>query len=314
MSLNNKAALSVRLITIDAERSGQRLDNFLMGTLKGVPRTFIYRIVRKGEIRVNKGRRSADYRLQVGDIVRIPPIRMAAPKPAAPELDWLNDCILFEDDHLLVLNKPSGMAVHGGSAVSFGVIEALRTLRPQARSLELVHRLDRGTSGCLIVAKRRSALHALHEVLRAGGFHKHYTALLCGSWTGGSRVVDAPLLKTKGEDRRVVVSINGKASTTVFTPEKRYADAVLVDIHLVTGRTHQARVHAVHIGFPIAGDETYAPSSRTHLWRARGLDRIFLHAANLVVPHPLTGAVLQFSAPLPPELTSLLEQLDGASV
>ncbi len=310
MSAHDKAASSVRSITIDAERSGQRLDNFLLAILKGVPRTHIYRIVRKGEIRINKGRRRADYRLQTGDVVRIPPIATRVAPPAAPDLAWLNKLILFEDDLLLVLDKPSGMAVHGGSAVSYGVIEALRATRPQARSLELVHRLDRATSGCLLIAKRRSALRGLQESLRAGLFGKEYLALLDGRLAGGPRTVNAPLLRLEGGDRRVVVHATGKASTSRFVPETRFAEATLVRVYLDTGRTHQVRVHAAYLGHPVAGDERYGAAGRLGVWKDRGLGRLFLHAARLSFPHPGTGAVLTIESPLPVELRRVLESLD----
>ncbi|MDA8361250.1 MAG: RluA family pseudouridine synthase [Gammaproteobacteria bacterium] len=306
MVSSDKAASAVQWITVDTERSGQRLDNFLISTLKGVPRAHIYRIVRKGEIRINKGRRGADYRLQAGDIIRIPPIRTKAPRPQAPELDWLSGHILFEDDHLLVLNKPSGMAVHGGSAVSFGVIEALRALRPQARALELVHRLDRGTSGCLLIAKRRSALRGLQAALRDGAFDKRYIALLCGRVTGGRQVIEAPLLRVEATERRVVVHPSGKVAQSILTPRRSCGGATLVDIELVTGRTHQVRVHAAHIGHPVAGDEAYGEAACNDAWRRRGLTRIFLHAAQLTVPHPATGVPLQIEAPLPADLREVL--------
>ncbi|HUW98926.1 MAG TPA: RluA family pseudouridine synthase [Acidiferrobacter sp.] len=311
MSSHDKAAPAVRWITIDAERSGQRLDNFLLATLKGVPRTHIYQIVRKGEVRINKGRKKADYRLKEGDVLRVPPVQVRGPAPKAPESTWLNELVLFEDDTLIVLDKPSGMAVHGGSSLSFGVIEALRATRPQARSLELVHRLDRATSGCLVIAKRRSALRTLQEALRAGQFGKYYAALLYGPWQGGARTVDAPLLRTEGVERRVVVHATGKASVSHFTPQKIFRDATLVEVRLMTGRTHQVRVHAAHIGHPVIGDERYADMAQNAAWRKRGLNRMFLHAARLSFPHPVTGAVLQIEAPLPLDLLRVLERLDG---
>ncbi|MHB1609567.1 MAG: RluA family pseudouridine synthase [Acidiferrobacter sp.] len=311
MSWHDKAASAVRLVTIDAERSGQRLDNFLLAVLKGVPRTHIYRIVRKGEIRINKGRRKADYRLQVGDVVRIPPIDVKAPPPPAPDLAWLADLILFEDDWLLVLDKPSGMAVHGGSGLSFGVIEALRALRPAARGLELVHRLDRATSGCLLIAKRRSALRGLHESLRSGHFGKHYVALLQGVWAGGARTVDAPLLRRETGERRVVVDAAGKPAQTHFAPRRRFRDATLTDVRLGTGRTHQVRVHAAYLGNAVAGDERYGDPKAAGVWKQRGLARLFLHAARLSFPHPATGQTVDIESPLPKDLVRVLESLDG---
>ncbi len=311
MSWHDKSASTVRLVTIDAERSGQRLDNFLLAVLKGVPRTHIYRIVRKGEIRINKGRRKADYRLQIGDVVRIPPIETTAPRPPAPDLTWLSDLILFEDDFLMVLDKPAGMAVHGGSGLSFGVIEAMRVLRPQARSLELVHRLDRVTSGCLLIAKRRSALRGLQESLRAGRFGKDYVALLQGVLAGGPRTVDAPLLRLETVDRRVVVDAAGKSAQTRFAPRRRFREATLVDVRLGTGRTHQVRVHAAHLGCPVAGDDRYGDPKANAAWKKRGLSRLFLHAARLSFPHPATGAAMDIESPLPKDLARVLESLDG---
>ncbi len=314
MSSHDKAAAAVRWITIDAERSGQRLDNFLMAILKGVPRTHIYRIVRKGEIRINKGRRKADYRLQEGDVVRIPPVEVRAPVPKAPELDWLNELVLYEDELLMVLDKPSGMAVHGGSSLSFGVIEALRATRPEIRALELVHRLDRATSGCLVIAKRRSALRTLQGALRGGLFGKHYLALLYGQWKGGQRTVDAPLLKTDAGERRVVVHATGKASISHFVPKTVFRDASLMEVRLVSGRTHQVRVHAAYAGHPVIGDERYADAGENAAWRKRGLNRMFLHAARLSFPHPLTGVTLEIEAPLPLDLAGVLERLHDRSV
>lgn len=314
MSCDDKAAPAVRWITVDAERAGQRLDNFLITALKGVPRAHIYRIVRRGEIRINKGRRGVDYRLQAGDVVRIPPVRTGPPSPAAPTLEWLEACIIFEDDQLLVLNKPSGMAVHGGSALSYGVIEALRVLRPQARALELVHRLDRGTSGCLLIAKRRSALRTLQVALRAGHFDKRYWALLAGAWTGGARTLEMPLLRTLGSERRVIVHHRGKAAVSVVTPQRHFRHAVLVEVRLITGRTHQVRVHMAHIGHPVVGDDTYGDPRLNREWQARGVKRMFLHAASLTIPHPATGASLCVEAPLPADLARLMERLDAESV
>ncbi len=314
MSSQNRSAAAVRWITIDAERSGQRLDNFLLATLKGVPRTHIYRIVRKGEIRINKGRRKADYRLREGDVLRIPPLAVRAPPPEPPGLAWLETRVLFEDEHLLVLNKPSGMAVHGGSSLSFGVIEALRGLRPAARALELVHRLDRSTSGCLLLAKRRSALRALQESLRAGRFEKTYTALVEGRWPTGLARVAAPLRRTEGSERRVVVHAGGKASLTEFAVTARFPEATLVEAHLVTGRTHQIRVHAAHSGHPVVGDDRYGDAARNALWRTRGVARLFLHAHHLTFPHPATEAVVDIIAPLPPDLAAVLESLHDAKV
>ncbi|MDN6088628.1 MAG: 23S rRNA pseudouridine(955/2504/2580) synthase RluC, partial [Enterobacterales bacterium] len=239
MNMNNT---SVKLVTIAADEAGQRIDNFLRNQLKGVPKSMIYRIVRKGEVRVNKKRIKPEYKLQPGDEVRIPPVRIAErdEAPVSAKLDKvaaLNDCIIFEDDHLLVLNKPSGTAVHGGSGLSFGVIEGLRALRPEARFLELVHRLDRETSGVLLVAKKRSALRALHEQLRMKGMQKDYLALVRGQWQSHCKVVQAPLLKNilQSGERIVRVNAEGKPSETRFKVEERFEHATLVKASPVTG-------------------------------------------------------------------------------
>lgn len=307
---------AVRLIEVDEDGAGQRLDNFLLRTLKGVPKSYIYRIVRKGEVRINKSRARPDYRLQAGDVVRVPPVRTATRTgtPPNPTLATaLKGRILYEDDDLLVVDKPSGMAVHGGSGIVLGVIEALRALRPEARFLELVHRLDRDTSGCLIVAKKRSVLRTLHALLRTpgAGIEKHYLALLKGPWRGGARKVNAPLQKhvLRSGERMVEVTETGKPSVSVFTPKAMYAGAVLVDIRLVTGRTHQARVHAASLGTPIAGDEKYGDREFNRSLRKLGLKRLFLHAASVSFPHPRDGRKLTVEAPLPPELVELSEHL-----
>ncbi len=305
----------VRVLEIDAEQAGQRVDNFLLRELKGVPKTRIYRILRKGEVRVNKGRIKPTNRLQAGDQLRIPPIRTSQNTESPPEptgLGWLEQRILLEDERLLVLNKPSGMAVHGGSGLSYGVIEALRALRPDARFLELVHRLDRDTSGCLVIAKRRSQLRTLHELLRHGGVEKRYLALVQGAWQGGGRTVDAPLRKNtlQGGERMVRVDPEGKASRSRFLPQQVYRDASLVEVLLDTGRTHQIRVHAAHIGHPLAGDEKYGDAAFNRSMQGRGLRRLFLHAHNLSFHDPDTGRDIDVSAPLDTELRQVLDQLE----
>ncbi|MBI5611486.1 MAG: 23S rRNA pseudouridine(955/2504/2580) synthase RluC [Gammaproteobacteria bacterium] len=313
---------SVRQVEIDAGHEGQRLDNFLMTALKGVPKTHIYRIVRKGEVRINKGRVKPDYRLKSGDIVRIPPLRTAGAEArarlSAPQagagFDWLNDRILYEDEALIAVDKPSGLAVHGGSGVSLGLIEALRALRPHARFLELVHRLDRDTSGCLLIAKKRVALVGLHAQLRDGKFDKRYLALIKGPWRGPAQRVEATLMKKQlsSGERRVHVAAEGgegKESASRFSPRRTFADAALVEIRLLTGRTHQARVHAAHLGRPIAGDDKYGDAGFNRQLRALGLKRLFLHAASLGFAHPVSGEKLWIEAPLPPELAQLLDRL-----
>lgn len=307
---------SVKLVTIAADEAGQRIDNFLRNQLKGVPKSMIYRIVRKGEVRVNKKRIKPEYKLQPGDEVRIPPVRVAErdEAPVSAKLDKvaaLNDCIIFEDDHLLVLNKPSGTAVHGGSGLSFGVIEGLRALRPEARFLELVHRLDRETSGVLLVAKKRSALRALHEQLRMKGMQKDYLALVRGQWQSHCKVVQAPLLKNilQSGERIVRVNAEGKPSETRFKVEERFEHATLVKASPVTGRTHQIRVHALHAGHPIAFDDRYGDRDFDAELKGTGLDRLFLHAAALRFEHPNTGETMRVEAPMDKKLRHCLDVL-----
>ncbi|AJQ99634.1 MULTISPECIES: 23S rRNA pseudouridine(955/2504/2580) synthase RluC [Hafnia] len=313
MNMNNT---SVKLVTIAADEAGQRIDNFLRNQLKGVPKSMIYRIVRKGEVRVNKKRIKPEYKLQPGDEVRIPPVRIAErdEAPVSAKLDKvaaLNDCIIFEDDYLLVLNKPSGTAVHGGSGLSFGVIEGLRALRPEARFLELVHRLDRETSGVLLVAKKRSALRALHEQLRMKGMQKDYLALVRGQWQSHCKVVQAPLLKNilQSGERIVRVNAEGKPSETRFKVEERFENATLVKASPVTGRTHQIRVHTLHAGHPIAFDDRYGDREFDSELKGTGLDRLFLHAAALRFEHPNTGETMRVEAPLDKKLRHCLDVL-----
>ena len=304
----------VQLVEIHAEQAGQRIDNFLIKVLKGVPKTLVYRILRKGEVRVNKGRIKPDYRLQQGDVVRIPPLRLSEQDQTTPgqrTLQRVKDAIIYEDDVLLILNKPSGIAVHGGSGISYGVIEALRALRPDALFLELVHRLDRDTSGCLIIAKRRSALRNLHEQMRGDKMEKRYLALLKGKWQGGERRVDAPLRKNilKSGERMVEVSQEGKAALSLFTPDTIYKNATLVSVKLITGRTHQVRVHARHLGMPIAGDDKYGDDEFNAAMKEMGLKRLFLHAHRLGFEHPKSGEWFSISAPLSDDLEAVLEKL-----
>ncbi|MEW6353638.1 MAG: 23S rRNA pseudouridine(955/2504/2580) synthase RluC [Pseudomonadota bacterium] len=303
-------------IEIQSEQGGQRLDNFLVARLKGVPKSHIYRIVRKGEVRVNKGRAKPDYRLQVGDSVRVPPLRVAeTPVPAAPGaqvLERIRAAVLYEDKNLLVLNKPAGIAVHGGSGQSYGIIEALRVLRPDAPFLELVHRLDRDTSGCLMIAKKRSTLRSLHDMLRTGqGIDKHYLALVKGRWRGGARTVRLALQKSvlQSGERMVKVSEEGKQAGTVFLPHTLYRDASLMNVKLLSGRTHQIRVHAAHIGHPLAGDDKYGDREFNRALRKLGLKRLFLHAHSLSVHGPENGHKITVSAPLSADLQHLLERL-----
>lgn len=303
----------VRLIEIDESRAGQRLDNFLLGQLKGVPRSHVYRLLRRGEVRVNGGRAKPDHRLEAGDRVRVPPVRTAAATPpgGAAGFEWLNGRVLYEDDKLLVLDKPAGLAVHGGSGVAVGLIEALRSLRPQNPFIELAHRLDRDTSGCLLLAKDRPVLLSLHRMFRSGEIEKRYLALVRGRWRGGPREISAALERgpERGGERRVEVRAGGREATSRFSSRGNYGPATLVEIRLYTGRTHQARVHAAHIGHPIAGDEKYGERDFNRAMRDLGLRRLFLHAASLRFAHPAGRGRIAVEAALPPELLRLLERL-----
>ncbi|MBQ0397453.1 23S rRNA pseudouridine(955/2504/2580) synthase RluC [Providencia rettgeri] len=306
----------VQFIDISDDEAGQRIDNFLLTKLKGVPKSMIYRIIRKGEVRVNKGRIKPEYKLVEGDQVRVPPVRVAEREtaPVSAKLDKvaaLANCILFEDDVLLVLNKPSGTAVHGGSGLSFGVIEGLRALRPEARFLELVHRLDRDTSGILLVAKKRSALRALHEQLRLKQMQKDYLALVRGNWQSHMKVIQAPLLKNilQSGERVVKVSSEGKPSETRFKVEERFNNATLVKASPVTGRTHQIRVHTLYAGHPIAFDDRYGDKQFDSQLAGTGLNRLFLHASALKFTHPKTGEEMRLQAPLDNQLNHCLKIL-----
>jgi 23S rRNA pseudouridine955/2504/2580 synthase len=305
----------VRLLTIEAEHEGQRIDNFLKTQLKGVPKSLIYRILRKGEVRVNKKRIKPEYKLCPGDEVRVPPVRVAEknelPSANLGSIQRLESQILFEDDAMIVLNKPSGMAVHGGSGLSFGVIEGLRALRPDARFLELVHRLDRDTSGVLLVAKKRSALRSLHEQLRVKTMRKQYLALVRGQWQAHVKVVNAPLRKNdlQSGERVVRVSSDGKPSETRFRIARQFAEATLVECSPITGRTHQIRVHTQHAGHPIACDDKYGEAAFDEKMRSQGLKRLFLHAWKLSFTHPVDGREMQVEAPLAPELDKFLNKL-----
>ncbi|MGZ8136161.1 MAG: 23S rRNA pseudouridine(955/2504/2580) synthase RluC [Methylococcaceae bacterium] len=314
MSIEQQSVLpKVQLIEISEENCDQRLDNFLITRLKGVPKSHIYRIVRKGEVRVNKGRVDVKYRLVAGDIVRIPPIRVAERTEESFVAHGLKDAllqgILFEDDAFLIVNKPAGFAVHGGSGVSSGIIEGLRLIRPQAHFLELVHRLDKDTSGCLLIAKKRSALRQLHELFRDDHIQKTYIALLAGQWARKKLVVNAPLLKniSLGGERMVVISKAGKDAETLFRRLKLFRDATLVEASPKTGRTHQIRVHAASLGHPIVGDDRYGLDDINKAFKARGYKRMFLHAETLKFQHPATGVMLTISAPLPKQLDDLLK-------
>lgn len=303
------------MLEVAPEFAGQRIDNFLRTQLKGAPKTLIYRILRKGEVRVNKGRIKPEYKLQAGDLIRVPPLRLSAPDEPVPVaqalLERLEAAIVHEDKGLIVLNKPAGIAVHGGSGLSFGVIEALRQLRPDARELELVHRLDRDTSGLLMVAKKRSMLRHLHEALRGDGVDKRYMALVRGRWESARKQVNAPLQKNtlRSGERMVEVDEQGKDALTLFRVLRRFGDfATLVEARPVTGRTHQIRVHARHAGHAIAGDSKYGDEEFTREIRELGGKRLFLHAYALKVPLP-DGGELLLEAPVDEQWANTLEKL-----
>ena len=336
------AAPEVRRVRVDEGSQGQRLDNFLVKLLKGVPKAHVYRVIRSGEVRVNKGRAGADTRLELGDEVRVPPVRVAdrSEAPPAPAREF---AVVYEDGHLLAIDKPAGVAVHGGSGVSFGVIEQLRQARPGAKFLELVHRLDKETSGLLLIAKKRSALVALQDQLRARETGKTYAALVVGAWPASRKVIDVPLHKflTAGGERRVQAVLRqtqdergagaardergaprgddaapeGKRSITLVRIAKKLAGATLLDVTIKTGRTHQIRVHLTHEGHPIVGDAKYGDFALNKAF-ARGeaapgcrFDRMFLHAKQLRFTHPASGEVLELDAPLPAECEALIQAL-----
>jgi 23S rRNA pseudouridine955/2504/2580 synthase len=288
--------------------AGQRLDNFLLRVLAGVPRSRVYRLLRKGEVRVNGKRKPPDYRLEATDEVRLPPVRDLPEPSGAPRR--VPDS-LHEDPRLLVLNKPAGLAVHGGSGLAFGAIEALRSLRPD-ESLELAHRLDRDTSGCLLIARTRSALRVLHAMLREGTIEKHYATLLAGRWHLGRKTIDAPVLTNsrQGGERVVRVHRTGKIAVSVFTPQENFRDlATRMDVAIETGRTHQIRVHAAFAGHPVAGDEKYGDRECNARLRELGLRRMFLHAASIAFIWPESGEAFRVEAPLPADLAALLGEL-----
>ena len=324
---NNDAAVAqtapaVQRRVIDAEEAGQRLDNYLLRHLKGVPKSRIYRIVRSGEVRINGGRCQPDQRLNEGDELRLPPVRCQAfsqeKPPVAPMVELP---VLYEDEALIALNKPCGIAVHGGSGLAWGLIEALRAQRPEARLLELAHRLDRETSGVLLVAKKRAALVALHDMFREQKGDKRYLALVPGVWSEKSLQVTLPLYKylTPEGERRVRIakgrdlqSPEVKPAETHFRLKKQYPGYALVEAKLKTGRTHQIRVHLAALGYPIVGDDKYGDFALNKtLAQTKRLERMFLHAASMRCKHPVTGAVLNIEAPLPPELDQFLNSIDN---
>ena len=304
----------VQMVTVDENNDGQRLDNFLIAQLRGVPRSWVYRVLRRGEVRVNKGRCKPSRRLQIGDVVRIPPVRMSAKTPNSPSRELtnkINKSVIYEDNLLLIINKPTGVAVHGGSGLAHGVIEILRAARPESSFLELAHRLDRETSGCLMLAKKRSALRRLQELQRDAKIEKRYLALLAGRTRKGRWRVDFPLRKNtlQGGERVVRVDPEGKPAATVFRKLEQFGDAMLVEATLDTGRTHQIRVHSAANGTPILGDEKYGDAEANRAFRALGLRRLFLHAASLRFDWPDCQGGFQIQATLPTELQSVVETL-----
>jgi 23S rRNA pseudouridine955/2504/2580 synthase len=308
-----KSPLIMRTIT--ADEAGQRIDNFLMRHFKTVPRSRVYRLLRKGEVRVNRKRIDAEYRIQEGDEVRLPPVRMATAeelaRPSSSLTELIEGAIVFQDKHLLVLDKPPGVAVHGGSGMSFGVIESLRASRPR-ETLELVHRLDRDTSGCLLVARDRATLTALHALIREGGMHKTYLALVAGSWQLGTKRIDAPLATDNRQhgERHVRVATAGKDSVSIFKPVQFFgALATLMEVDIPTGRTHQIRVHASFAGHPLIGDDKYGDRERNAALKQHGLRRTFLHAQSIAFDWPGTGVPFHVSAPLPPDLSAVIDAI-----
>lgn len=307
-------------VEVTEDDAGTRLDNFLVRQLKDVPRTHVFRLLRKGEVRVNKKRAKPDQRVQLGDIVRLPPVRRAeelpppaTPRTASPSLQKLVlDAIVYEDADLMIINKPPGLAVHGGSATDFGLIETLRNARPDVPDAELVHRLDRETSGCLIVAKKRAALRDLHAQLRQGATEKRYLALLCGKWNLGTKRIELALDtdERRSGERHVAVRAHGKKAISTFKPVQFFGNlATLVEVEIDTGKTHQIRVHAAFAGHPVAGDDKYGNRVFNELLQDYGLKRMFLHSSSLGFTRPGTHEPMLASAPLPEELGAVLDKL-----
>ena len=317
--MNDLSKDSVNHLAVGEQGAGQRVDNFLLRVLKGVPKSHIYRILRSGEVRLNRKRVKPDARLALGDELRIPPIRTAVEASASrPTARPIALSILYEDDAMIAIDKPPGLAVHGGSGIAFGLIEQLRATRPREKFLELVHRLDRDTSGVLLVAKKRAALVGLHAALRDGAIDKRYAVLVKGKWRDAKRTVDLPLTKFltgEGERRVRVERSTGKHARTVFLRQKVWPDAIdpvtLLEAELHTGRTHQIRVHLTHLGFPLAGDDKYGDFAWNKLLARQGLKRMFLHASRLALLHPIDARPLAFHAPLPADLAAFVRRLDA---
>ncbi len=326
MNRTQNPLVQVQIVEIDAEHAGQRIDNFLIARLKGVPKSRIYRILRKGEVRANKGRIKPDYKVQTGDLIRIPPIRIAAEKPlhkpGATLVELLESAIIFETDALLVVNKPAGLAVHGGSGINLGLIEALRQMRSREPALELVHRLDRDTSGCIMVSKRRSLLRDMQAQWREGKVKKIYNALVAGHWSKRKLKINAPLKKNElsSGERIVRVDPDGKPSLTEFRVLTHYGGSdvfsacTLVEVQPVTGRTHQIRVHAQYAGHALIGDEKYGDDQRNKVMRDLGFKRLFLHAANLSFCLPGEARTVRVEAPLSNDLVEGLARLEAISL
>jgi 23S rRNA pseudouridine955/2504/2580 synthase len=306
-----------RKVTVTAQQAGQRLDNFLFARFRQLPKTRIYKMLRKGEVRVNGGRIKQSYRIQAGDELRLPPVRLPAagddPIISSRDLQTIAAAVIHEDNDLLVINKPSGMAVHSGSGIAVGVIEIIRKLRPAEPFLELAHRLDRSTSGCLLLARHRAALTALHDLWRSGGVTKQYLALVAGQWQGGAMRVDMPLARAgaAGQVRATQVDEAGKQAVSHFEPVRLFSDATLMRVRIDTGRTHQIRVHAAELGYPLLGDDRYGDFQLNRQWKKRGLKRLFLHAQMLEFYLPGRVGEYHFEAPLPKELQQILDSIDG---
>lgn len=308
---------AIEFHTITDSEAGQRIDNFLLRHFKSIPRSRVYRLLRKGEVRVNRKRVDAEYRLVAADELRLPPVRMADPavtqRPSSSLIELIENAVLHQDARVIVINKPPGVAVHGGSGMSFGVIEALRASRPK-EDLELVHRLDRDTTGCLLIARTRTALTGLHKLIRDGGMSKTYMALVAGNWQLGTKRIDAPLAtdnRRQGE-RHVKVAAAGKESVSIFKPIQFFGSlATLMQVDIPTGRTHQIRVHAAFAGHPLLGDDKYGDHERNAELKARGLRRIFLHSQSLAFDWPGTGEPFHANAPLPADLAAVLDELEA---
>lgn len=314
-AMPNQSSLPVQYLTVEAEYQGQRIDNFLFRVLKGVPKSQIYRILRKGEVRVNKGRIKPQYKVQGGDVIRIPPLRMGEETPKGVSqraIEALSNSILYEDKRIIIINKPCGMAVHGGSGVSAGVIEIMREWRDDLHYLELVHRLDRETSGCLILAKKRSALRQLHDLLSNGLVQKRYLVIVQGAWQRGEYRLEQALQKNtlRSGERVVRVSDDGKESISVFKPLSVRSHASLLEVQILTGRTHQIRVHAAHLGHPVAGDEKYGNDEFNRFIKSQGGQRMFLHARSLEFELSEPHAEIAVNAPLDRQFDLMLGKLN----